>query len=37
LRQVVDAAGRATRKVPIRCIVVGLQGEILGEKPVQVG
>jgi NAD-dependent dihydropyrimidine dehydrogenase PreA subunit len=35
LRQVVDAAGRARRKVPIRCTVVGLQGEILGEKVVQ--
>jgi NAD-dependent dihydropyrimidine dehydrogenase PreA subunit len=36
LRHVVDAAGRAKRKIPIRCVVVGLQGEILREQPVQI-
>jgi NAD-dependent dihydropyrimidine dehydrogenase PreA subunit len=35
LRQVVDAANRAQRKVPVHCIVVGLQGEILKEMEIQ--
>jgi NAD-dependent dihydropyrimidine dehydrogenase PreA subunit len=34
LRQVVDAAARAKRKIPIRCVVVGIQGQILKEMPV---
>jgi NAD-dependent dihydropyrimidine dehydrogenase PreA subunit len=36
LRHVVDAASRADRQVPIRCVVVGIHGEILSETPVQV-
>jgi NAD-dependent dihydropyrimidine dehydrogenase PreA subunit len=34
LRLVVDAAGRAARVIPVRCVVVGLRGEILKEMPV---
>ncbi len=37
LRHVVEAANRAIRKVPIRCVVVGLRGEILNDTPVQIG
>lgn len=36
LRQVIEAATQATNKPPIRCIVVGLQGEILNESPVEI-
>jgi NAD-dependent dihydropyrimidine dehydrogenase PreA subunit len=36
LRHVVDAARRAERRIPIRCVVVGLQGEILREQPVAI-
>lgn len=36
LRQVVEAAGRATNKPPISCVIVGVQGEILRETPVDV-
>ena len=36
LKQVVDAATRAKRRIPIRCMVVGLQGEILREQPVPI-
>lgn len=36
LRQLVDAASRATRKVPISCVIVGLSGEILSETPIEV-
>ena len=35
LRHVVEAAGRARRKVPVSCVVVGIRGEILGEAPVE--
>jgi ferredoxin len=35
LRQVVEAASRAKRSVPVRCVVVGLQGEILRETPIE--
>jgi hypothetical protein len=35
LRHVVEAARLAARKVPVRCVVVGLQGNILSEKPIQ--
>ncbi len=35
LQEVVEAASHANRKVPIRYVVVGLQGEILQEAPVQ--
>jgi hypothetical protein len=31
LRLVVEAANRASRKVPVSCLVVGLQGDILRE------
>jgi NAD-dependent dihydropyrimidine dehydrogenase PreA subunit len=33
LRLVVEAAGRATRKVPVTCLTMGLQGEVLREMP----
>ena len=36
LQLVVEAASRATRRVPISCVVVGLQGEILNTMPVAV-
>jgi len=32
LRHVVDAASRAKRRIPIHCVVVGLQGEVLREQ-----
>jgi NAD-dependent dihydropyrimidine dehydrogenase PreA subunit len=35
LRQVVEAAHRATHKPPISCVVVGLRGEILSETPIE--
>jgi NAD-dependent dihydropyrimidine dehydrogenase PreA subunit len=34
LNLVLEAAGRARRKIPISCTVVGIRGEILGEEPV---
>ena len=36
LRIVVDAASRAKRRIPVRCAVVGLQGEILRESVVPI-
>jgi NAD-dependent dihydropyrimidine dehydrogenase PreA subunit len=36
LRHVVEAAGRAKRRIPVRCVVVGLRGEILREMPVPI-
>ncbi len=36
LRHVVEAASRAKRKVPVSCVVVGIQGEILEEAPVEI-
>jgi NAD-dependent dihydropyrimidine dehydrogenase PreA subunit len=36
LRQVVDAASRAKRSVPVRCVIVGITGKILGEEPVEI-
>jgi NAD-dependent dihydropyrimidine dehydrogenase PreA subunit len=36
LKLVMDAAGRAHRKPPISCTVVGLQGEILQETPIEI-
>jgi ferredoxin len=35
LRHVVEAASRARRQVPVHCVIVGLQGEILREMPVE--
>jgi hypothetical protein len=35
LRHVVEAAGLAKRRIPVRCVVVGLQGEILREMPLE--
>jgi ferredoxin len=37
LRLVVEAANRATRKVPITCLTVGIQGGVLGETPIEIG
>ena len=34
LRQVVEAASRAKHKVPVSCVVVGIQGGILREMPI---
>jgi NAD-dependent dihydropyrimidine dehydrogenase PreA subunit len=36
LRHVVEAAGQAKRRIPVRCVVVGLQGEILREQSVPI-
>ncbi len=36
LRQVVEAASRAKRQIPVRCVVVGIQGDILNEAPVTI-
>lgn len=35
LRHVVEAASRAERKIPVTCVVVGIQGEILREELLQ--
>jgi NAD-dependent dihydropyrimidine dehydrogenase PreA subunit len=37
LQLVVEAASRARNSVPVTCVVVGLQGEILKEIPVETG
>ncbi len=37
LHMVVEAASRAKRRVPVSCVTVGIQGEILGENPVEIG
>jgi NAD-dependent dihydropyrimidine dehydrogenase PreA subunit len=36
LRHVVEAASRARHKVPVRCTIVGIQGEILNEESVRI-
>ena len=36
LRQVVEAATRANRKVPVSCAIVGVRGEILSETPIEI-
>jgi len=36
LRQVVEAASRAKRKVPVSCVIVGISGEILSETPIEI-
>lgn len=36
LQQVLEAAARAERKIPVSCVVVGIQGEILREDRVAV-
>jgi hypothetical protein len=36
LRHVVEAASRAKRSVPVSCVVVGIRGEILSEKPIEI-
>jgi hypothetical protein len=36
LRLVVEAAGRATRKAPITCLTIGIQGEVIRETPVEI-
>lgn len=35
LRHVMDAAAQAARKIPITCVVVGINGGILREEPLQ--
>jgi NAD-dependent dihydropyrimidine dehydrogenase PreA subunit len=37
LQLVVEAAGRAKQSVPVSCVTVGIQGQILGEDPVEIG
>jgi NAD-dependent dihydropyrimidine dehydrogenase PreA subunit len=37
LRLVVEAANRATRKAPITCLTIGIQGGVLGETPIEIG
>lgn len=36
LRHVVEAASRASRKVPVSCVIVGIRGEILKETPIEI-
>jgi len=36
LRHVVDGAGRARRRVPVSCVIVGIGGEILSETPIDI-
>lgn len=36
LRHVVEAASRAKNKIPIRCLIIGLHGEILSDTPIEV-
>jgi NAD-dependent dihydropyrimidine dehydrogenase PreA subunit len=35
LHQVIEAANSATRRVPVSCITVGIQGQILREDPIE--
>jgi ferredoxin len=35
LRLVVEASNRATHKAPITCMIIGLQGEVLREMPIE--
>ncbi len=37
LHLVVEAVSRASHSVPVSCITVGIQGQILGEDPVEIG
>jgi len=37
LHQVVEAANSAERQVPISCVTVGIQGQILREDPIEAG
>jgi NAD-dependent dihydropyrimidine dehydrogenase PreA subunit len=36
LRQVIDAATRAKRSVPVSCVIVGITGDILSETPIEI-
>jgi len=36
LRHVVEAASRATHRVAVTCVIVGLQGEVLNETPIEI-
>jgi NAD-dependent dihydropyrimidine dehydrogenase PreA subunit len=36
LRHVVEASSRASRKVPISCLIVGIHGEILRDTPMEI-
>jgi len=36
LRLVVEAANRAKRKVPIECLIMGIQGEVLKKTPIEI-
>ncbi len=36
LSQVVEAARRAKNRIPVSCVIVGIQGEILSETPVKI-
>jgi ferredoxin len=37
LQLVVEAANRATRKVPITCLTIGIQGGVLKKTPIEIG
>jgi ferredoxin len=36
LQHVVEAASRAKNRVPVRCVIVGIQGEVLSETPIEI-
>jgi NAD-dependent dihydropyrimidine dehydrogenase PreA subunit len=36
LRQVIDAASRAKRSVPVSCVIVGITGDIMSETPIEI-
>jgi NAD-dependent dihydropyrimidine dehydrogenase PreA subunit len=37
LRLVVEASSRAKRKVPVACLTMGLQGDVISETPIGIG
>ena len=36
LQHVVEAAHRAKNKIPVGCVIVGIQGDVLGETPIRI-
>jgi hypothetical protein len=36
LRHVVEAASRAKNNIPVSCVIVGIQGDVLSETPIQI-
>jgi hypothetical protein len=37
LQHAVKAAHRAKNRIPISCVIVGIQGDILSETPIEIG